>query len=57
MEKYSKALKFMTIRDYEFEMDGEDMHYSNPFYFHDKIYLFGSTIIKKLKKQMFIITK
>ena len=50
MEKYSKALKFMTIRDYEFEMDGEDMHYSNPFYFHDKIYLFGSTTIKKTKK-------
>ncbi len=50
MEKYNKTLKFLTIRDYEYEIDGEDMHYSNPFYFHDKIYLFGSTQIKKTKK-------
>ena len=50
MEKYSKSLKFLTLRDYELEIDGEDMYYSNPFYFHDKVYLLGSTQIKKTKK-------
>ena len=51
LEKYNHALRFLNMRDYEYEMDGEDVSYGSPFYFHDKIYLLGSTYIKKTKKR------
>lgn len=51
LEKYSHSLKLLAMRDYEYEADGEDMKYGSPFYFHDKLYLLGSTYVRKTKKR------
>ncbi len=51
LEKYSKSLKFLTIRDYESELNGLDVDYSSPFYFQDQLYLIGTTYDKKTKKR------
>ncbi|MFZ1609946.1 MAG: hypothetical protein WAT52_02685 [Chitinophagales bacterium] len=49
LEKYNKALKFLTLRDYEYEIDGEEVEYNSPFYFNDKLYLLATTQVKKTK--------
>ncbi|MFI5172599.1 MAG: hypothetical protein ACHQFW_09420 [Chitinophagales bacterium] len=51
LEKYSHSLKLLSMRDYEFESGGEEVTYGSAFYFHDKVYLFGSAYYKKTKKR------
>ncbi len=51
VEKYSHALKLLGLRDYEYEVSGEDMDYGSPFYFQSKLYATGMTYSKKTKKR------
>ncbi|HET8962820.1 MAG TPA: hypothetical protein VFM99_02930, partial [Chitinophagales bacterium] len=49
LEKYNKSLKLLSQGEYKFEIDKEDVEYSNPFYFRDNLYLLATTQIKKTK--------
>lgn len=49
MEKYSHALKLLSLRDYEYTVDGDELDYSTPIYFKENLYALASTYDKHTK--------